>query len=114
MDPCATRRSFLRAVSALAFPSLSAPQRVRTPSLSLPLPLPRLDGAFLVDQETLRSASDDWGHSVERVPLAVVRPDSMDDVARIVRYANRHRLPVAVKGRGHCAYGQAQVTRGIV
>src|SRR5207248_2783845 len=43
-----------------------------------------------------------------------LRPRSIEDIVRIVRYANEHRLPIAMRGRGHSRYGQAQVDSGIV
>ena len=114
MRPFTTRRSFLRTAAALAVPGFGPSQGARTPRISLPTPLPHIDGAFLVTEEILRAASDDFGHGVGRVPLAVLRPGSIADLARVVRYANRHGLGVAMRGRGHCVYGQAQVDRGIV
>jgi FAD/FMN-containing dehydrogenase len=36
------------------------------------------------------------------------------DVVRAVRYANANGIQIAMRGRGHSAYGQAQVHRGIV
>jgi len=67
-----------------------------------------------MDDRALGAAADDWGHAVERLPAAVVRPASVEDIARIVRYSDTHRIPIAMRGRGHSAYGQAQVQGGIV
>lgn len=114
MRSLTTRRFFLRTGSALVLPWLAPVQGARTPPVRLPTPLPRVDGTFVTEEGPLRSASVDWGRSVERVPLAVLRPGSPDDVVRVVRYANRHGVPLAMRGRGHCVYGQAQVHRGIV
>jgi cytokinin dehydrogenase len=66
------------------------------------------------DNATLRAAGSDSGGMVERRPRVVLRPRSIEDIVRIVRYANEHRLPIAMRGRGHSRYGQAQVDGGIV
>lgn len=80
-----------------------------------PLPgLPKLDGALLVDDSARAASSMDWGGGTARLPLAVLRPASVRDVARMVRYANDRALSIAMRGRGHCAYGQALVEGGIV
>lgn len=92
----------------------SAARRRGNDAETSPAALPRVEGAFVTSEEPLRAASVDWGHSLERVPPAVLRPGSIDDVVRVVRYADRHGVPLAMRGRRHCAYGQAQVARGIV
>jgi cytokinin dehydrogenase len=75
---------------------------------------PRLDGELVTDPAALAEAADDYGHIVHRTPVAVLRPGSVDDIVAIVRYANRHRIDVAMRGQGHATYGQAQVRGGIV
>ena len=60
MHSLTTRRSFLRTGTALVLPWLAPQQGARTPPVGLPTPLPRVDGAFLADEEALRAASDDW------------------------------------------------------
>src|SRR6267143_1385974 len=76
--------------------------------------VPVLDGVLDYDDRTLRAAGTDSGGIVERRPRAVLKPRSIEDVVRIVRYANEHRLTIAMRGRGHSRYGQAQVDGGIV
>ena len=76
--------------------------------------LPRLDGELLVDEETPTSASEDFGHLIHRTPGAVRRPGSVDDVAAMVRRANRHDHKVVPQGRRHSVYGRAQTDGGIV
>jgi cytokinin dehydrogenase len=112
MDSPSSRRSFLRACG-LILPVLATEQRPpsRTPFAR---PLSEISGELLTEDQARRAASDDWGHAVARSPVAVVRPASIEDVARVVRYGNAHRIPIVMRGRGHCAYGQAQVNRGIV
>jgi FAD/FMN-containing dehydrogenase len=38
----------------------------------------------------------------------------VQDVVKMVRYANQHRLKIAMRGQGHCLNGQALVEGGIV
>src|SRR5829696_5012732 len=75
---------------------------------------PGLRGEWLVDDSSRQSVANDWGHDVHRAPFAVARPASAEDVVRIVHHANEHGFKVAMRGRGHCAYGQAQVADGVV
>ena len=75
---------------------------------------PPLDGSFADDNATLEEAETDQGGIVRRRPRAVLRPRSVEDVVRIVRYANRNRIAVAPRGRGHSAYGQTLAADGIV
>ena len=76
--------------------------------------IPGLDGELVVDQESRTEAADDYGHLVHHYPLAVLRPGSTRDVERLVGFANRHGLQVAMRGQGHSTYGQAQVRGGVV
>jgi cytokinin dehydrogenase len=76
--------------------------------------VPRLDGELLTDPASLAGAADDFGHIVHRAPVAVLRPGSVRDVQRIIRYANRHRIPVAMRGQAHTTLGQSQVDGGVV
>ena len=76
--------------------------------------LPRLDGALVYDAAVLDEVSQDNGRIVRRRPLAVLRPGSAGDIVRMVRYANTHRIRVALRGQGHSSFGQAQVEAGIV
>jgi FAD/FMN-containing dehydrogenase len=78
------------------------------------LPVPALRGQLVTDPAALAEAADDFGHIVHRRPLAVLLPASVRDVVAVVRYANRHRLTVAMRGRGHATFGQAQAEAGIV
>jgi cytokinin dehydrogenase len=76
--------------------------------------IPRLDGELLVDSASRAAVADDFGHLVQRTPVAVLRPGSVRDIQRVVEFANRHRLQVAMRGQGHSRFGQAQVEGGIV
>jgi FAD/FMN-containing dehydrogenase len=76
--------------------------------------VPGLDGELVVDEESRTEAADDYGHIVHRVPLAVLRPGSVRDIATVIRFACAHGLKVAMRGQGHSTYGQAQAGGGIV
>jgi cytokinin dehydrogenase len=76
--------------------------------------IPGLDGELTVDPAAIAEAADDFGHIISRAPIAVLRPASDNDVRKMVRYANKHDLKVAMRGQGHSTYGQAQVQGGVV
>ena len=75
--------------------------------------LPKLDGALLQDEESRRAIATDQGYMFHRVPAAVLRPTSVQDIVAIVRYANQHKLKVAIRGNGHSRYGQTQAEAGV-
>jgi cytokinin dehydrogenase len=76
--------------------------------------IPDLDGELVLDPGALIAAADDYGHIVHRGPVAVLRPGSGSDIVALVRYANRYRIRVAMRGQGHATFGQAQVEGGVV
>ncbi len=76
--------------------------------------LPKLDGALLLDEESRRAIATDEGYMFHRVPAAVLRPGSVQDIVAMVRYANQHKLKVAIRGNGHSRYGQTQAEAGVV
>ncbi|MBW4633922.1 MAG: FAD-binding protein [Iphinoe sp. HA4291-MV1] len=76
--------------------------------------LPPLDGVLYTDNATLIPAADDFGHIIHRQPTAVLKPGSIEDIVRIVRFARTHKLKVAARGEGHSTYGQPQVEAGVV
>ena len=76
--------------------------------------VPRLDGEYQVDEAARRAVASDFGRSLYRLPLAVVKPRTIDDVVRAVAYANDNGIKVAMRGQAHSLYGQALVDGGIV
>ena len=76
--------------------------------------VPRLDGELTFDASALADAADDFGNIIHRMPWAVLRPGSVRDVVRMVRFARRHRLKVATKGQSHSVFGQAMAEGGVV
>lgn len=75
--------------------------------------IPSLDGALLLDDASRAAASQDFGLIVSRTPLAVLLPGSVDDVVRVIRFANHHGLKVAGRGAAHMTFGQGLVQGGI-
>ncbi|GAB1538327.1 hypothetical protein NUACC21_09860 [Scytonema sp. NUACC21] len=76
--------------------------------------LPQLDGKLYTDSETLTSASVDFGNIVHRQPLAVLQPESIEDIVKIIQFARTYEIKVAARGQGHSTRGQSQVEAGIV
>src|SRR5215218_8655626 len=76
--------------------------------------LPPLDGTLAVDADSLAAAADDFGHIIHRTPAAVLRPGSVEDVVKVVRFAREHGIRVAGRGKGHTAFGQSQAGAGVV
>lgn len=76
--------------------------------------VPPLDGKLLLDDLTLEAFADDWGHYIHHRPVAVLKPNSVQDIVMMVRFANRHCLEIAMRGQGHATLGNAQVSSGIV
>src|SRR5262245_20931076 len=115
----ATRRSFVKLAAATALVGASGrPNRAwsqpRTPGAARLGNLPSFDGEMLLDDAARQGAASDLGGHVRRMPIAVLRPKSADDIVRAVRFANKHELKIAMRGRGHSQYGQSQVEEGIV
>jgi cytokinin dehydrogenase len=76
--------------------------------------VPRLDGTLHLDDATRNEYAQDFGAIVHEQPVAVLRPGSVDDIARMVAFARRHGIRIAGRGMAHTAFGQAQVQAGIV
>ncbi|HEV7653845.1 MAG TPA: FAD-binding protein [Mycobacteriales bacterium] len=76
--------------------------------------VPDLDGELTTDPAVLAAVADDFGHIVHRTPVAVLRPGSVRDVVALVRFADRHRIAVSMRGQGHSTDGQSQVHAGVV
>src|SRR5688572_19096006 len=75
---------------------------------------PNFNGELLLDDASRAAAADDFGHLVHRQPLAVLKPGSVNDVVKLVRFARRNNIKVAARGQSHSTQGQAQVDAGVV
>lgn len=114
-----SRRSFLIALAgAAAVTGFDPATRAWATSSASPGPsfaaLPPLDGELLLPPKDLGPYEDDFGHIVHRDPAAVLLPGSVEDVAKLIRFAGPLGIPVAPRGQGHQTYGQAQVSAGVV
>src|SRR5260370_8969660 len=58
--------------------------------------LPRLDGTLLLDEESRRAIATDEGYMFHRVPAAVLRPGSVQDVFAMVLSPTHPKLNVAI------------------
>jgi cytokinin dehydrogenase len=76
--------------------------------------LPPLDGTLSTDAASLAAVADDFGHLIHRTPVAVLRPGSVEDVVKVVRFAREHDIRIAGRGKGHTAFGQSQAEAGVV
>ncbi|MEZ0107740.1 cytokinin dehydrogenase [Catenulispora sp. EB89] len=75
---------------------------------------PHLDGRLLIDPADLKPYEDDYGHLVHRTPRAALLPGSVRDIAAMIAFCGPLGIPVAPRGQGHQAYGQAQVEGGLI
>lgn len=60
------------------------------------------------------SSNDDFGHIVHKEHLGTFYPSTVEEVSQIILYAQKAKIPLSCRGRGHSTYGQAQVEQGIV
>ena len=114
-----TRRSFVKLAAAGVMLAGSGPSQevwAQSPPVRIsPLDdLPALDGNLLFDDAARQAGAGDNGGHVRRSPIAVLKPRSVADIVRMVAYANKHRLKIAMRGQGHSQYGQSQVEGGVV
>jgi cytokinin dehydrogenase len=75
---------------------------------------PSVAGTLVVDQASRAAVARDIGGVVSMLPAAVLRPKSVEDVTRMVRFCHQHGIRVAARGQGHTTLGQAQVQGGLV
>jgi FAD/FMN-containing dehydrogenase len=73
-----------------------------------------LRGDLQFDDPALQAAANDFGRVVQKKPIAVLRPGDAQDIAKLVQYANRQGLKVAMRGQAHSFFGQTQVDGGVV
>jgi cytokinin dehydrogenase len=76
--------------------------------------IPPLDGTLVTDPASLAPYANDAGSIVHNTPVAVLRPGSVRDIQRMIRFCRRHHVKVAVRGQGHTTFGQSQVQGGLV
>jgi hypothetical protein len=113
-----SRRSFVKLAAAVLLTAGGRPCEALTqapPARTSPLAdLPTLDGQLLFDDAARQACAVDNGGHVHHSPIAVLKPHSADDVVRLVAYANKRGLKIAMRGQGHSQYGQSQAAGGVV
>jgi cytokinin dehydrogenase len=115
--PSISRRSFVGLVAATGLLTGGAPlrsTRAQSPASTSLRDLPSLDGDVLSGETDRQAIAGDFGGHVRHLPTAVLRPRTANDVVRMVAYADKHGLRIALRGGGHSQYGQSQVAGGIV
>ena len=75
---------------------------------------PGLDGLLLTDATSRAAYAHDFGNTVHRTPLAVLKPGSVHDVEKAVKFCRNHDIAVAARGQGHSTFGQSQVQGGLL
>lgn len=121
MEEHLSRRKFIKLAAAVSGATIGGfdlrarswvtQAQAQTPSFQS---VPKLDGALLFDEASRQAIAVDRGNLFHRIPAAVLRPGSVQDVITMVQYANQHALKIAIKGQGHSVYGQTQAEAGIV
>jgi FAD/FMN-containing dehydrogenase len=76
--------------------------------------IPDLDGVLLTDPTAVAPYAGDFGHLIHRVPLAVLKPASVEDVAHAIKFCHENSIQVGVRGQGHSTRGQSLVQGGLV
>ena len=115
MERNISRRNFgKRLVAGASFLSLQRSWTFPALGQSLRNDLNDLRGELQFDDAVLQAAADDFGHVVHKKPVAMLRPGDAQDIAKLVQYANRHDLRVAMRGQAHSFFGQTQVEGGVV
>jgi cytokinin dehydrogenase len=73
-----------------------------------------LGDRILLDEEVRSLYRSDFGRMVDRLPGAVARCASAEEVAEVVRFCRERRIPVVPRGQGHTQSGQATTDVGVV
>lgn len=68
------------------------------------------------DTESIKSTSTDYGLIVQEFAAAVLYPNSTNDIATLIQFANNGSKPfrIAARGQGHSVRGQALAHDGVV
>jgi cytokinin dehydrogenase len=113
-----TRRHFLAGLAAVTVVGFNPSSRtwvsVAEASSSPFDHVPLLDGVLVTDPTSLAADAVDIGNIVHNTPVAVLRPGSVEDVAKMIRFCRRLGIKVGARGQGHTTFGQSQVLGGLV
>lgn len=106
-------RNTLTGMALLAAPVAFAGESRTSLGKLFSIDIKNLDGELVFDSEVLTDYANDYGNIVHKIPSVILRPGSVSDIIKVIKYANVHNIKVAVRGQGHCMYGQTQVENGI-
>lgn len=113
------RRTFLQATAATAVVGFSTEANAWIPAglgkKAGPFhAIPSLDGELLTDEATRQEFSTDLGVLYHLVPSAVLRPGSVNDVAKMVQFCLLRGIKVAARGQAHSTNAQGLVANGLI
>ncbi len=109
MTKQSSRRTFIKSAAAGSVAILGYDPRVRSwitaaqAQTSSFKSVPKLDGVLLFDDASRNALAVDRGNLFHRIPAAVLKPGSVQDVVKMVQYANQYSLKIVmwpVPGRG--------------
>ena len=107
---------FLRSFMILFLSCITIKINLCFPSIPSSLKTLSIDGHF--NFEEVYHAAKDFGNRYSFLPLTVLHPKSVSDIATTVKHVwqmgSRSELTVAARGHGHSLQGQAQAHRGVV
>lgn len=118
-----SRRTFLKSSGALAssaFGIVACKARVSETSGAISETAVRqlqteLGGRLVLpDDEDYEAARHIWNGLIDKRPWGIARCTDPSDIRRCIDFAQRHDLPVAVRGGGHHAAGFATIDDGLV
>jgi FAD/FMN-containing dehydrogenase len=108
------RRQFLAGLGAVTVVGFNPRTRswIATAEAASPFDhVPALDGAIVMDPSSLAADAIDVGNIVHNAPIAILRPGSVADIQKMVRFCLLHGIKVAARGQAHTTFGQS-MTRG--
>jgi FAD/FMN-containing dehydrogenase len=73
-----------------------------------------LGDRILLDDEVRSLYRSDFGRTVDRLPGAVARCTSAEQVAEVIRFCRERKIPVAPRGQAHTQSGQATTAGGLL
>jgi FAD/FMN-containing dehydrogenase len=73
-----------------------------------------LGDRILLEEESLAPFRSDFGRMVDRLPGAVARCTSAEEIADVVRFCRHKRVPLVPRGQAHTQSGQATTAGGVV
>src|SRR5215510_10827360 len=114
MQRSISRRSFGKRLAGGAALLLQPAWHYPAAGQSLRNDLKDISGELSFDDVVLQAAADDFGRVVHKKPAAVLRPSDAQDIAKLVQFANRQGVKIAMRGQGHSFFGQTQVADGVV